>query len=183
VRLSRCNGTFLDGKRVNSNGVRITAQSRELDLANVLKMAIAFHGSQDKDTGSVHEKLSAAQPGPLWDVAGKAEVDSVTLTRLGNLGPKDENGCEMYCLVYRLATIGSARSCALRVTDRGLQPVHAAIAYLDNVFYLENLSNLTDVLVNERTLSRNELIPLNFGDRIHISRLEMEVRKCSQLLQ
>jgi predicted component of type VI protein secretion system len=116
----------------------------------------------------------------MWETAAKAVINAITLERIGNLGEDDKNGYESYCLIYRMATVGSASSCSIRIIDKGLEPIHAGILYLGRRFYLENLSKLTDV-VNDRTLSKGELMPLSFGDRIRIARLDMRILQRSQI--
>ena len=175
------NGTFLNGRRLSSQGEPVVGSRAELDLAEALKLAVRIIAAAGAAPRSAYDKVSSAGIGPLWDLAERAGVDAVMLERLGNLDPDDTNGCEAYCLIYRLVTIGSGQGCALRVTDKGLEPEHAAIVYLCDRFYLENRSDLTDVIVNDRTLSKSELMPLSFGDRIHVGRLEMEFAQRSQL--
>jgi Mg2+/Co2+ transporter CorB len=80
-----------------------------------------------------------------------------------------------------MATVGSGNDCSITVTDKGLEPVHTAIFYLTDRFYLENLTDLTDVTVNDTTVSKNELIPLSFGDRIRIARLDTKFLQKTQL--
>ncbi|MBN1506067.1 MAG: FHA domain-containing protein [Sedimentisphaerales bacterium] len=176
------NGTFLDGRQVNEHGCPIEGRDRELDLAGVFKLGIRRLGQRAGTDEAAYRGLLDAGPGQLWDTASQAGIESIVLTRLGNLGPDDENGRECYCLVYRLATIGSDKDCVLCLTESGLEPVHAAVVYLRDRFYLENLSEPSTVTVNDRMLLQHELMPLSFGDRIRIARLEMEFAQRSQLL-
>ncbi len=130
---------------------------------------------------AAYKKVISEPLGPTWEMATKAGLNSITLERLNNLGANDKNGFEKYCLVYRIATIGSAPHCSIGFVDKGLEPIHAAILYLGRRFYLENLSDLTGVVVNDTMLSNNELVPLSFGDRIRIARLDMKFQQWSQL--
>ena len=111
--------------------------------------------------------------------AGADERPAPKVERTGNLGTEDGNGCESYCLIYRVAAIGSAEDCAIRICDKGLEPLQAALVYWGGRFFLENLSMTTNVTVNDRKLSSRELIPLSFGDRIRIARLDMQfIERC-----
>ncbi|MBN2590035.1 MAG: FHA domain-containing protein [Sedimentisphaerales bacterium] len=175
------NGTLLDGKEVGTNGMEIKAESKELELAGVLKMSIGYVGSRYQFDNNAYEKLFNSSLGLLWNAASNCSLNSITLKRLNNLGADDNNGLESYCNIYRIATIGSKPHCAISFADKGLEPIHAAILYLGNRFYLENLSDLTDVVINDTTLSKNEIIPLCFGDRIRIARLDMKFQQKSQL--
>jgi len=111
----------------------------------------------------------------------KSGENSIILSMLENLDQNDEKGTENYCLVYRIATIGSDSHASIAFDDRGLEELHAAILYFNQRFYLENLCNLADVFVGDNTVSKNELIPLSFGDRIRIARLDMKFLQKSQL--
>ncbi|MFA5292131.1 MAG: FHA domain-containing protein [Phycisphaerae bacterium] len=176
------NGTLLDEKTVDSKGRKITGSGQKLKLAGVLNLSIkCVNRLRDWLKDAPYKEIISELSGELWKTASKAELNSVTLERLNNLGSDDKQGCESYCLIYRIATIGSKPDCSLSFTDRGLEPVHAAILYLDEGFYLENLTELTNVFVNDFTLSKNELIPLGFGDRIRIDRMELRFQKKSQL--
>ncbi|NLW83470.1 MAG: FHA domain-containing protein [Phycisphaerae bacterium] len=77
--------------------------------------------------------------------------------------------------------MGSAPECSLYFEDRGLEPVHAGIFYMNGRFNLDNLTDLTDVFVNDVTLSKNELMPLSFGDHILIARLRLQFEQRYQL--
>jgi len=180
--LQSVNGTFLDGRQIKDHGCPIEGRNKELDLAGVFKLGVRRLGQDARTDGAAYRALMEGGPGQLWDTADQAGIESIVLTRLGNLGSDDANGCECYCLVYRLATIGSNQDCALCITEKGVEPVHAAVVYLRDRFYLENLSESPNVVVNERTLLKSELMPLSFGDRIRIVRLEMEFVRRSQLL-
>jgi len=175
------NGTLLDGKTVDSNGRQIKGAAKEVELAGVLSMAVGCVAHRQGPSGAAYEQILDEPLGRLWETAAKAGLNSVTLKRLNNLGADDENGCESYCLVYRIATVGSRPHCSISFADKGLEPVHAAILYLADRFYLENLSELTDVVVNDVTLSKNQLTPLSFGDRIRIARLDMKFLQRAQL--
>lgn len=173
------NGTYLNSQRLDVNGTPIDSAS-ELDLGGVLKLKVTAFSRPGKGGDAGYEALAPDGPGPLWKTAG-GHVDAIVLDRVGNLGREDETGCERYCLLYRLATIGSDRDCTWHVNDKGLEPLHAAIVYLRDRFYLDNVSGRTDVSVNGRTLLKNELIPLTFGDHIHLGHLEMEFATRSHL--
>lgn len=175
------NGTFLDGKRVDDRGDIIDGTSKELDLGGALKLGVRKLADRGKIDPTAYRKPAEGGPGQLWDIAEQAGIASLVLTRTGNLGPDDENGRESYCLVYRLATIGSDKDCALCIDEKGVEPVHAAVVYLRDRFYMKSLAEIANVIVNDRTLSRNELIPLSFGDRVRIGHLEMRFAPRSQL--
>jgi pSer/pThr/pTyr-binding forkhead associated (FHA) protein len=175
------NGTLLDGKTVDAKGRQIKAHTKELELAGVLTMTVRCLSERRRAGGAAYENILNEPLGPTWQAAAKAGLSSITLARLNNLGADDKHGCESYCLVYRIATIGSAPQSSISCTDKGLEPVHAAILHLGRRFYLENVSDLTDVVVNDTTLSKNELTPLSFGDRIRIARLDMKFLQKAQL--
>jgi pSer/pThr/pTyr-binding forkhead associated (FHA) protein len=175
------NGTLVDGKAVDAEGKQIKANSKELELGGVLKMSVRYLGEKRGFNTAVYEDILDEPLGTIWETAAKSSINSITLERVGNLGIGDKNGCESYCLLCRIATIGSKPHCSISFADKGLEPIHAAIMYLGQRFYLENVSDLTDVVVNDTTLSKNELIPLSFGDRIRIARLEMRFSERAQL--
>jgi hypothetical protein len=105
----------------------------------------------------------------------------VSLTRQGNLNPDDTRGSDRYCLVYRLASLGSGQGSSICIPDKGLEAMHVVFVYINSRFYLENITDLTNVTVNETALSKNELMPLSFGDRIRIARLDLEFCQKKQL--
>jgi len=175
------NGTLLDGKTVDANGRGIKANTKELEIGGVLKMSVGYFDDKHGLNDAAYKEVLDEPLGQMWEAAAKAGLNSITLERVSNLGADDKNGCEKYCLAYRIATIGSVPRCSLSFADKGLEPMHAAILYLGRRFYLENLSDLTDVVVNDTTLSKDELIPLSFGDHIRIARLDMRFQQQSQL--
>lgn len=175
------NGTLLDGEAVDADGKQIKANSKGLELGGALQMSVRYVGEKRGLDTAGYENLLDEPAGPVWDLAARVGINSMTLCRLNNLGKDDKNGFESYCLVYRLATLGSDPHCSITFADKGLEPTHAVILYLGQRFYLENVSDLTDVVINETTLSKNELIPLNFGDRIRIARLDLKFQQCFQL--
>jgi pSer/pThr/pTyr-binding forkhead associated (FHA) protein len=175
------NGTLLDSKKVSENGKQIKTNTKELEISGVLKMSIKCLDDKYRFSNAAYKEALNGSLGSLCEMATKIALNSITLERLNNLGFVDKNGFEKYCLIYRVATIGSASHCSINLVDKGLEPLHAAITYLDQRYYLENLSDLTDVLVNDTMLSKNELIPLSFGDRIRIARLDMIFLQKAQL--
>jgi len=175
------NGTTLDGKNVGSKGGQIDAKTKELELAGVFALSIKWCNSKQGPKDTPYEESLADRIGQLWKVGTKAGINSITLERINNLGIDDWNGSESYCLIYRMATVGSGNNCSIQFADKGLESVHAAILYLADRFYLENLTDLTDVTVNDTTISKNELMPLSFGDRIRIARLDMKFLQKYQL--
>ncbi|MFC1604323.1 FHA domain-containing protein [Planctomycetota bacterium] len=175
------NGTLLDGKTIDTDDRQIKANSKELELGGVLKMSVRYLSEKRSIDIAIYKKIVEESLGPMWELAAKAGANSITLYRLNNLGIDGKNGSESYCLIYRVATLGSDPHCSISFADKGLEPMHAAILYLGRRFYLENVSDLTDVVVNETTLSKNELIPLSFGDRIRIARLDMKFLQRLQL--
>jgi hypothetical protein len=122
-----------------------------------------------KDTGSIN---GTCLNNERLDVNG---------TPIDSASELDLAGVLRYCLLYRAATIGSDKDRTWHVEDKGLEPLHAAVVYLRDRFYLDNLSGRTDVSVNGRALLKNELMPLTFGDRVHLGRLEMEFATPSHL--
>ncbi len=132
----------------------------EIDLAGVLRLAVTAFCRPSGEGDALYETLVPGEPGSLWRTAG-GHVDALLLDRRDNLGREDESGWERYCLVYRRATIGSGRECTWQVQDKGLEPVQAAFVYLWDRFYLDNLSDRTDLLVNARALQKNELMPFD----------------------
>ena len=61
------------------------------------------------------------------------------------------------------------------------RPLQALLLYLSGSFYLENLTDLSNVCVNGRVLSKGELWPLCFGDRVELARLRLEFGQSKQL--
>ena len=175
------NGTLLDGKAMNASGKQIKANTKELEIGGVLKMSVRCLDDKHSFNKAAYKEVLNKSLGTLWEMAAKTALNSITLERANNLGANDKNGFEKYCLVYRIATIGSASHCSISFADKGLEPLHGAILYHGQRFYLENLSDLTDVAINETTLSKNELEPLSFGDRIRIARLDMRFLQKEQL--
>lgn len=175
------NGTLLDSKKVSENGKQIKTNTKELEIGSVLKMSVRCLDDKYRFNNAAYKEALNESLGSLCEIAAKTAINSITLERLNNLGVVDKNGFEKYCLIYRVATIGSVSHCSINFADKGLEPLHAAILYLGQRYYLENLSNLTDVLVNDTTLSKNELMPLSFGDRIRIARLDMIFLQKAQL--
>jgi pSer/pThr/pTyr-binding forkhead associated (FHA) protein len=175
------NGTLLDSKKVSENGKQIKTNTKELEIGGVLKMSVRCLDDKYRFNNAAYKEALNESLGSLCEIAAKTAINSITLERLNNLGIVDKNGFEKYCLIYRVAAIGSVSYCSINFADKGLEPLHAAISYLGQRYYLENLSNLTDVLVNDTTLSKNELMPLSFGDRIRIARLDMIFLQKAQL--
>jgi len=175
------NGTLLDSKTVDANGRQIKANTKELELGGVLKMLVRCLDDKHGLNDAAYKKVINEPLGPTWETAAKTALSSITLERVNNLSVDDKNGFEKYCLVYCIATIGSAPHCSVSFANKGLELIHAAILYFGRRFYLENLSDLTDVVVNETTLSRNEMVPLSFGDNIRVARLNMTFVQKSQL--
>lgn len=175
------NGTLLDGKQVDADGRKLKYRARQLAVGDILKMTVKCllrkHGPGD----AAYEGVFGKPVEPMWETAAQTSLDSITLERKNNLGPHDERGCEKYCLIYRIATIGSGADCSISLSGKSLEPQHAGIVYYGRMFYLENLCDLTDVYVNGEMLSKGELIPLSFGDRIRIARLDIEFTQKSQL--
>jgi hypothetical protein len=175
------NGTTLGGHMVPTEGRVLGKGVRDLVLGGTLHLtAWAVEARTWPIDGSPCEGAWEA-PGPLWDTAGAAGVDAVVLERLNNLGPKDPMGFESYCLVYRLATVGSGQHCAIRVKDQGLEPAHAAILYGAGRFYLQNLCGQADVRVADAAVEQGRWVGLRFGDRITIGRLQVDFMEKEQL--
>ena len=175
------NGTTLDGQKVDAGGRLIQDETKELVLAEVLSFCVRLIGGHLPQVCGGYEDTMSEPPGEMWGLADPAGPAALVLERAGNLGAEDENGSESYCLIYRAAVLGSAEDCAIRIGDKGLEPLQAALVYWGGQFFLENLSTTTEVLVNERKLSGRELIPLNWGDRIRMARLDLQFVQRSQL--
>ena len=178
--LHSLNGTQLDNETVDSTGRCIEHRYRKLSLANVLDLEIRCFGQKGLDMSN-YEYLSGDARATLWTKASASDVNSLVLRRLNNLGSKDPNGCESYCIVYQIATIGSSENNAICFSEKGLKPCHAALVYLKDCFYLENLCHVMNVKINGQSLSRGKLMPLSFGDSIQIAGLEMEFCRKRQL--
>ena len=174
------NGAMFNSKKIDANGIQIKSSGKILELAEILSMKVNLLGDKRQLHIKEYEQLIES-PDDLWQKACKVNLNSITLSRLENLGENDENGTESYCLLYRIATIGSDGHASIVFEDKGLEPLHAAILYFNQRFYLENLCDLADVFVGDNTVSKSELIPLSFGDRIHIARLDMKFLQKSQL--
>ena len=179
--LNSRNGTQLDGQAVDSAGRQVQCRYRTLGLANVLDLEIRYFGVQDCLDMSGYEDVLGDAKGSLWAKASDSDVNALVLRRINNLGCEDSNGCENYCVVYRVATIGSHDDNAICFTDQGLRPCHAALVYLKGCFHLENLCGVMNVKVNNHSLSRGKLMPLRFGDRIQIADLDMTFHRKHQL--
>ena len=176
------NNTTLEGKIVDANGSQLPGGLQELALAQVLTFKVRVAAKKpDATVTAAYEELFAKPLGNMWQTAVAAKMNALILQRMSNLGPDDANGTESYILLYSLARLGCDRLCALCFPDKGLEPRHAAILYLNDRFYLENLTDLSDVVVNRRSLSKGELIPLSFGDRIRIARIEMQFVQRAQM--
>ncbi len=175
------NGTQLGYEVVDSTGRLVERCYRTLSLANVLGLEIRCFGGQRGLDMSGYEDISGDDTGALWAKASASDTNALVLRRMTNLGIEDPNGCESYCLVYRIATIGAAEDNALRFLDQRLKPCHAAFVHLKGYFYLENLCGVMNVKINGQSLSRGKLMPLSFGDRIQIAGLDMEFRRKHQL--
>ncbi|MCU0917325.1 MAG: FHA domain-containing protein [Planctomycetes bacterium] len=173
------NGTTLDGQKVDAGGRLIQDQTKDLVLGEVLSLSVRYMGGHlPQPCGGYNDAMGDA-PGEMWELADPAGPAALLLERAGNLGADDENGCESYCLVYRVAVIGCGEDCAIRICDRGLEPLQAALVHWGGRFFLENLAPAAEVKVNDRKLAGRELIPLSFGDRIQIARLDMQfVQRC-----
>lgn len=174
------NGTLFNSKKVDADGIQIKGSGKVLELAEVISIKVNVLGNKRQLNISEYEQLIES-PGDLWQKASKANLNSITLSRLENLGQNDGKGTENYCLIYRIATIGSDSHASIAFDDKGLEELHAAILYFNQRFYLENLCNLADVFVGDNTVSKNELMPLSFGDQIRIARLEAEFKQKCQL--
>jgi serine/threonine protein kinase len=179
--LNSRNGTRLDDEAVDSVGKRIERRSRILSLAGVLDLEVGCYKAHDRMRMLDYEDLLGDAKGTLWAKASSSDMNALVLRRINNLGIEDSNGCESYCVVYRIATIGSNDDDALRFLDKELEPSHAALVYVKGSFHLENLCGTRDVKINGQSLSRGELIPLSFGDSIQIAGLDMKFRRKHQI--
>ena len=176
------NGTTLGGHTVPAEGRILGKGVRDLVLGGTLHLtAWAVEARTWPIDGAPYGGGAWEAPGPLWDTAGAAGVDAVVLERLNNLGPKDPMGFESYCLVYRLATVGSGQYCAIRMKNQGLEPAHAAILYGAGRFYLQNLCGQADVRVADVEVDPGRWVGLGFGDRITIGRLQADFTEKEQL--
>jgi len=175
------NGTTLGGREVGTEGRVLGKGICELVLGGALHLAVwPVDARMCLIDSSLYEGI-CEEPGPLWDMAGAAGVHAVVLERQNNLGPRDSWGFESYCLVYRLATVGSGRDCAIQIKDQGLEPAHVGILYVAGRFYLENLCGQADVSVAGIKVDRSQWTGLRFGDRIRIGRVEMDFVEKQQL--
>ena len=172
--LNSLNGTQLDNEIVDSTGQYIEHRYRKLSLANVLDLEIRCFGGQECLDMSNYKYILGNTKATLWAQASVSQMNSLLLRRINNLGIRDSNGCECYCVVYRIATIGSNDDNAFCFSDRGLKPYHAAVVYLKGCFYLESLCDVKNVMINGQLLNRGKLMPLSFGDRIQVAELDME---------
>jgi serine/threonine protein kinase len=175
------NGTQLDDEPVDSAGRHVEHRSCTLRLANVLNFEIRCFGRQHDLEISGYENILGDASEALWTQASASDTNALILNRMNNLGFGDPNGCERYCIVYRMVTIGSGKDDALRFLDQGLKSCHAALVHLKGRFYLDNLCGAMDVKVDGQPLSRGKLMPLSFGDHIQIAGLDMEFHRKYQL--
>ncbi len=179
--LDSLNGTRLDDEAVGSAGRQIERRCRTLSLADVLDLEVRCFKAHNRVGMSRYEDLLGDAKGALWAKASTSDMNALVLRRINNLGTEDSNGCESYCVVYRIATIGSNDGDALCFLDKGLEPCHAALVYLKGCFHLENLCGMMNVRINGQSLGRGELMPLSFGDRIQMAGLDMEFCRKRQL--
>ncbi len=175
------NGTTLDGQKVDAGGRLVHDQAQKLVLGDVLHLSLRCIGGRLPQPCGDYADAMGEPAGQMWELAGSAGPAALLLERIGNLDADDRNGCESYCLIYRAATIGCGEDCAIRISNKGLEPLHAALLHWGDRFFLENLSLRTDVAVNDRMLGNRELIPLSLGDCIRIARLEIQFDPRSQL--
>lgn len=175
------NGTRLDDELLDSTGRQVERHYRKLSLADVLEFEIRYLGGRDGLDMLIYKDLLSNTKDTLWTRAAVSDTNALVLRRMNNLGIEDLNGCESYCVVYRLATIGSGDDDAIRFLDKGLKPCHAALVYLKGCFHLENLCGAMNIGVNGESLCKGKLMPLSFGDRIQIAGLDMEFRRKYQL--
>lgn len=175
------NGTRLGDNVVNSTGRQIKRRYYTLNLANVLDFEVRYFGEQRNLNITRYEEIFGDVTGMLWARASTSDTNALTLQRMTNLGIDDPNGCESYCVVYRIATIGSGEDNALRFLDYGLKPCHAAILHFEGCFFLENLCGVMDVKIDGQFLHKDQLMPLSFGDHIQIAGLEIEFSRKHQL--
>ena len=175
--------SLLDDKAVDTTGTHIVEGRQQLDLGKALRLKIrCLNERAGLPEVGIYERIIGHPLGPMWHTATQAGINAVNLERVGNLDHQDVNGCESYVLVYRVATIGSDEGCAICFADQGLKPVHVAILYCGLYFYLENLADGRDVIVNNTVISKSELIPLSIDDDVKIARLEMQFTQGSQIL-
>jgi len=179
--LHSLNGTQLDNETVGSTGRYIDHRYHKLSLAHVLDLEIRCYGGRECLDMSGYESVLGHTKASLWAKASALQMNSLILRRTINLGIRDSNGCESYCVVYRAATIGSSEDDAFCFSDKGLQPCHAAVVYLKGCFHLQNLCGVTNVMINGESLNRGQLVPLSFGDRLRIAELDMEFCRKHQL--
>jgi serine/threonine protein kinase len=179
--LNSRNGTLLDDKAVDATGRQVQHHHHTLSLANVLDLHIRCLKNVSSLDISDYEDVSCDDKGTLWATASASDINALVLRRINNLGNEDANGCEHYCVVYRMATIGSSDGDALCFSDKGLEPCHAALLYVKDRFYLVNLCSGMNVKINGQPLGKGRVTPLNFGDRIQIAELDMEFRRKHQL--
>jgi hypothetical protein len=176
------NGTCLDGELLVAEQQLLGATSRVIELAGVLALEVFLaQGPGSAENRAQYDKLAQTCLGEMWESAARHDINALTLRRCDNLGQEDTNGFERYCLIYRWATLGSDGQCSICISDKGLEPIHAALVYLNSRFYLENLSDHSSVFVNDTVLAKGELIPLSFGDSLRIERLEMEFAQAQQI--
>ena len=179
--LHSLNGTQLDNETVDSTGRYIDHRYHKLSLAHVLDLEIRCYRGQEYLDMSGYESILGNTKASLWAKASASQMNSLVLRRINNLGIQDSNGCESYCVVYRIATIGSNDDNTLCFSDKGLKPCHAAVVYLKGCFHLQNLCGVTNVMINGQLLNSGQLMPLSFGDRIRIAELDMEFCRKHQL--
>lgn len=175
------NGTELDGERLSTTGLRLGPQHRRLLLAQVLDFKLHLDTVSLGHDVSPYTTAVEGRVGTLWTLATSARVNALVVQRYHNLGPRDPHGFETYCLLYRAVTLGNDINNALCFTGRGLASCHAALIYLGDRFYLENRSPENDVLVNRQTLAPGQLLPLRFGDRIQLAKLQLNFVEKQQL--
>jgi pSer/pThr/pTyr-binding forkhead associated (FHA) protein len=176
------NGSVLDEQPLGDRAHVLGPQSRRLDMAGVFSLDLHLCvDANDRMARAGYDQLPEFAPEEMWMTAAEARINALSLRRHRNLGHEDKHGQESYCLVYRLATLGADPHCAICVPDQGLEKIHAGLLFFNSRFYLENVSGLTDVSVNDQPLNRHELIPLRWGDRLQIKRLQMEFKEAGQL--
>jgi len=72
-----------------------------------------------------------------------------------------------YYLPKRLS-IGSSEQAGLRINADGVQPLHAELAFRENMYWLRNLAAQGEVRVWSHALENDETLPLEDGDTIRL---------------
>lgn len=165
--------TRVDEEVVRAEGCLLSASKRwTVNFGGAMSLAVLpfeIPGGKARRTDP-YEDLMQTMP-EAWKLAARAGLNCVRLVREDEL-----RNLESYLLVFRTATIGSARGNPIQITDAGLSEVHAAIHHFDGCFWIEQLCPECPIKVGPTRLARGMLAPLVPGTPLEIAAARLQVR-------